>query len=98
MSAQKSSPGGMLGCYVQEQYAVLEQEVCMASQHHNSGVTGHASTTGYNGKNAAGEEHHKKAVDDLDKYMAAVTESRILKQGREDRRGEFLIAASAPKC
>jgi hypothetical protein len=93
MTARKSSPGGILDSYLQEKHAVLEKEVCKASQQNKGGVAGHASTTDHNGKKAAAKNHHQKGVEDLDKYMAAVTDREILEQGREDQKRECLFAS-----
>jgi hypothetical protein len=97
-SARQVSPGGVLDSYLHEKHAVLEQEVSKASQQHKSDVAGYASTTDHNGKKAGGKNHHQKDVENLDTYMAAVTDREILEQGREDQKGESLFSASAPGC
>jgi hypothetical protein len=97
-SARQVSPGGMLDSYLHEKHAVLEQEVSKSSQQHEGGVADHGSDTGHTAMAAAGAEHHEEKVADLDKYMAAITDRRILKQGREDQKGESLFSASAPRC
>jgi hypothetical protein len=88
----------MLDSYFQEKHVVLEEEVCKASQQHTSGAAGHASNAGHNGKKAVEIEKPEKAEDDLEKYMVAVTDFKILKQGRKDQKGESLLVTSVSRC